>query len=462
MIKSSMIVVIRQVGRFSIAFLSSILALAGGLLFRIAITAAVRLPPSRRNWSRGRTGHRSSGVGGRIQSRLEETANPSHKEFAMHMTLRGTILSLFLVLASVSPSSAQEPGQAPDGAGQKTITVHSNLVLVPAFVKTKQGELVFSLNSDEFALTDDGVAQRLRLEADTDLQPLALVVVVQTGGLGASHLGDYRGLEAALEAIIGAVPHRVSVVSFDSHVHLEQDFDPETEKAAEVIAGLEPGDQGAAILDGLTFAAAQLAKQPARYKRALLLFSETIDSGSQASLDDTLRAMDDTNTAIYSFAFSSAKMALKHEGAKLPRPFVQTKYSATPYKAGGCMSREPDADPDAHGSRSVQALDCASDLLPPLRIARMAYIAAVDGLQKNVPETVAKLTGGEYFGFKDPKSLRQSLLAISNDVPNHYVLSFEPSSPHPGLHSLSLSLRERPELVIKARSAYWIDATEKP
>ena len=173
------------------------------------------------------------------------------------------------------------------------------------------------------ALTDDGVAQRLRLEADTDLQPLALVVVVQTGGLGASHLGDYRGLEATLEAIIGAVQHRVSVVSFDSHVRLEQGFDPETNKAAEVIAGLEPGDQGAAILDGVTFAAAQLAKQPARYRRALLLFSETSDSGSQASLDDTLRAVDDTNAAIYSFALSSAKAALKHEGAKLPRPYVQ-------------------------------------------------------------------------------------------------------------------------------------------
>jgi VWFA-related protein len=372
------------------------------------------------------------------------------------------ITSSFLVLASMCAASAQEQGHASDSAAQNTIAVHSDLVLVPAFVRTHHGELVFSLNADDFVLTDDGVPQRLKLEPDTDSQPLALVVVVQTGGLGASHLGDYRGLEAALEAVIGAVPHRVSVVSFDSHARLEQDFDPETEKAARVIGGLEPGDNGAAILDGLKFATTQLATQPVRYRRALILFSETIDSGSQASLDETLRTIDDTNTAIYSFALSSTKTALKHEGAKLPNPLSQTKYSATPYKAGGCMSRDTDADPDAHGSRSVQALDCAADLLPPLRIARLAYIAAVDGMRKNVPETVANLTGGEYFGFKDPKSLRQSLFAISNDVPNHYVLSFQPSSPHPGLHSLSLSLRERPELVIKARGAYWLNATEKP
>lgn len=375
------------------------------------------------------------------------------------MLLRVSIVSSVLLLALVLTASAQEHGHASDDAAQSTIAVRSDLVLVPAFVKTRHGELVFSLTAEDFALTDNGVPQRLHLEPDTDSQPLALAVVVQTGGLGASHLGDYRGLEAALEALIGAVPHRVSVISFDRRAHLEQAFDPDTDKAAGVISGLEPGDKGAAILDGLVFATAQLAKQPARYRRALILFSETIDSGSQASLDEALRAIDDTNTAIYSFALSSTKAALKQEGAKLPNPVSRTKYSATPYKSGGCMSREPDADPDSHGDRTVQALDCANDLLPPLRIARLAYIAAVDGMQKNVPETVAKLTGGEYFGFKDSRSLRQSLSAISNDLPNRYVLSFQPSSPHPGLHALSLSLKDRQEFVIKARGAYWLDAS---
>ena len=93
------------------------------------------------------------------------------------------------------------------------------------------------------------------------------------------------------------------------------------------------------------------------------------------------------------------------------------------------MSHDPDADPDAHGKRSVQALDCASDLLPPLRLARIAYLAARDGLQRNVPESVAQLTGGEYFAFKDAKTLSRHLITISNDAPNYYVLSFHPQSP---------------------------------
>lgn len=339
-----------------------------------------------------------------------------------------------------------------------TLTVRSSLVLVPALVKTKDGKLVFTLSADDFVLRDDGVPQRLRLEADTDAQPLALVVVVQTGGRGATHLADYRGLDAVLDAVIGAVQHHVAVISFDSAPHIEQPFSGRTEAATEALSQLDAGDQGAAILDAVQFAADLLRQQPTAYRRAILLLSEVVDDGSQTSLDDTLRAIEDTNTSIYSFGFSSTKAALKHEGAKLPNPFGTTKYSDTPYPAGGCMSREPDADPDAHGKRSVQALDCAGDLLPPVRIARMAFLAAREGLQRNVPETVAKLTGGEYFPFKDARSLARSLVTISNDVPNHYVLSFVPQSPHPGLHSLELQLQGRPELDLKARTAYWIDA----
>ena len=122
------------------------------------------------------------------------------------------------------------------------------------------------------------------------------------------------------------------------------------------------------------------------------------------------------------------------------------------------MGDEPGADPDAHGSRRVQALDCASDLLPPLRLARMALLTARNGLKRNVPYSVARLTGGEYFSFKDATTLSRHLISISNDVPNYYVLSFRPQSPHPGLHALELSVRGRPELQLKARKAYWVDA----
>jgi len=326
-------------------------------------------------------------------------------------------------------------------------------------VKTKAGEVVFSLTADDFILTDNGVLQSLRLESDTDSQPLALAIIVEAGGQGAVHLRDYRHLGAVLDALIGNVPHRVAVIAFDSKPHLEQNFaDDNTDAAVKTIATLYKGDPGAAILDALGFGINLLRKQPPTYRRAVLLCSETLDRGSQTKFEDAIRAVDDTDTAIYSLGFSSTKTALKHEASKLPIPGADTPYSSEPYPPGGCMSRDPGADPDAHGNRSVQALDCASDLFPPLRLVRMAFLTANEGLKRNVPESVAQLTGGEYFAFKDATTLTRHLLTISNDVPNYYVVSFSPPSPQPGFHALELSLKNQPDLRVTARKAYWVDA----
>ena len=100
-----------------------------------------------------------------------------------------SLARLMFLICLASMCVAQE-----SGAGQSTVKVHSNLVMVPVFVKTRYGHVAFDLKADDFLLTDNGVSQHLSLEQDTDLQPLALAIVVKTGGAGASHLADYQAL----------------------------------------------------------------------------------------------------------------------------------------------------------------------------------------------------------------------------------------------------------------------------
>jgi len=373
----------------------------------------------------------------------------------MHQLKFAFVTALFLsfLCNAAYPQSSVQPSPTPQ---IPTLTASSNLVLVPVLVKSKAAKIVFSLTADDFILTDNGIPQAVRVEEDALGQPLALAVIVQTGGQGAYHLRDYRNLGPILDAVIGGVSHRVAVIGFDSTARLVQDFTADTDAAAQTIASLHDGDGGVAILDALNFGIELLRTQPPAYRRAVLLLSETVDNGSQTSFDDAVRAVQDTNTAIYSFGFSTTQTAVKHQASKLPAP-GGTANSNEPYAPGGCMSRDPNADPDAHGKRSVQALDCASDLIPPLRLARMAFLLAKDGLKRNVPRSVAQLTGGEYFAFKDAKTLAQHLITISNDVPNYYYLSFHPQSPHTGLHALELKVKNRPEYEVRARKGYWVD-----
>ncbi|MGD0547116.1 MAG: VWA domain-containing protein, partial [Terracidiphilus sp.] len=292
------------------------------------------------------------------------------------------------------------------------------------------------------------VEQKTTIEEDTGSEPLALVIVVEVGGAGARQLDKVRHLGPSIEAVVGSVPRQVAVVEFDSEARIAQNFTSDLSAVGETLQGLEPGDRGAAIMDSLRFSVALLRHQPSAYRRAILLISETVDHGSQSTLNQALHDVSDTNTAIYSLNFSSAKSAAKNEAA-------QTFSSSKPGPAGGCMSRGPDVD--LSESRIEQAFDCLSLLAPPLRIAKAAALLAADGLQKNVAESVAQLTGGESFRFTDARSLERDVQMISHHLPNRYVLSYYPAAPHPGFHAIKLRLKNYPALVVTGRNGYWAD-----
>jgi hypothetical protein len=155
--------------------------------------------------------------------------------------LKSTFAVALFLWGSFHAANAQSGGES-SNSQLPTLTSRSNLVLVPVLVKSKAAKIVFSLTADDFILTDNGVPQAVRIEEGALGQPLALAVIVQTGGQGASQLRDYRNLGAVLDAVIGGVSHRVAVIAFDSKPRLEQDFTAETDSAAEAIAGLPEGD----------------------------------------------------------------------------------------------------------------------------------------------------------------------------------------------------------------------------
>jgi VWFA-related protein len=372
--------------------------------------------------------------------------------------LRLLVCLTFQVLCGVWTQAQDTSGSTP------VLRRGSNLVLVPTLVKTSSGKPVFGLTADNFILTDDGIEQKLTLEEDTDSQPLALVILVQIGGAGGRRLESYRELGPLLDSMVGAIPHRVAVVGFDSKPHIEADFTSELNNVTRVMANLKPGDGRAAILDSLGFAVDLLRKQPTSYRRAILSISETLDHGSQIKLEDVLQAIDDANTTIYSLGFSTTKADMQHNADEF-------NSDLTPAPTHGCLAKDqsngsnthPVQVPDGNGNnRTMQTFDCISLLAPPLLVARMAVMSALDGMHRNVPESVARLTGGEYFRFENTRGMERGLITISNQIPNRYVLSFSPQADIPGLHAIDVRLKDRTGLLVDARRSYWADNPKPP
>lgn len=391
-------------------------------------------------------------------------------------------LPVTVVLAVCSTAtSAQRPTPGEHGPG---LTSQTTNVLVPALVRDAAGKVVYTLRADDFLLTDDGVPQKLTLQLETGGEPLALVILIEVGGAGARQFQRYERLvpplAPMLPSIVGNVYHQVAVVTFDSRPNLIQSFTSDLDEAQATLRNLSAGcsrqnhyenctgpnpvhdkpmgDNGAAILDSVEFAVNMLRAEPAGYRRAILLVSETADRGSETTMEQAVRAVTDTNTTIYAIGFSTAKSeAVHYAHHQLPMSSSgwQLGENPRPNPPHGCMGKDPNPEPDDPTSKWAQFYDCVAQLVPPLTFAKMATIATADSLLKNVPATVTRLSGGEYFKLGSERNLEQDLAAIGNHLPNRYILSFHPQAPHPGLHMLTLKLPDYEGLEVTARTSYW-------
>jgi len=308
------------------------------------------------------------------------------------------------------------------GALSQETTFHtqSNVVVIPALVKSAKGEIVYGLTAKDFVVEDDGVEQAVRLDEAAEGSAVSLVVAIQRGRRANYEFPRIRGLSAMLDPMVEAGLGRVAIVEFDSEVRLVQDFSSDSEGTAENLRGLQAGDGGAAILDAVDYSVKLLEKAPMERRRVLLLISETRDHGSHtAKVDDVVAEIGHSNTAVYALAFSPSRSNVLD------------------------TMRGKNLDEMHEG---VNFLDLG------YRLAQ--------GLRKNVPETVASMTGGEYESFATGKGFDARMIDFTNHVHSRYLLSIEPKSPHAGLHRIRVRLRNPGDSLVLARSSYWALGTK--
>src|SRR5216684_7272762 len=85
---------------------------------------------------------------------------------------------------------------------ETTLRTQSNVVLIPALVKSAQGEAVYGLGAKDFIVEDDGVEQAVRLDEVTEGQPVAMVIAIQRGRRANYEFARMRGLSAMLDPLV--------------------------------------------------------------------------------------------------------------------------------------------------------------------------------------------------------------------------------------------------------------------
>jgi VWFA-related protein len=324
--------------------------------------------------------------------------------------------SLLRVLLFALLATASAPAQ--DTPAQDTIHTQSNVVIVPALVKNAKGEAVYGLGAKDFVVEDDGVEQAVRLDEATEGSMMSLVIAIQRGRRANYEFPRIRGLSAMVDPIVETGLGRVAVVEFDSQAELIQDFSGNPDKTAETLNALQPGDGGAAILDAVDYSVKLLEKAPRERQRVLLLISETRDHGShEAKVEDVVAEIGQSNTAVYALAFSPSRSNVL----------------------------------DTMRGNNMAEMHPSPDLLAPL-------ILAAQAMRKNIPGTVAAMTGGEYELFATKTNFEARMIDFTNHLHSRYLLSIEPKNPHAGLHQIRVRLRDPGDRAVLARSRYWVAA----
>jgi VWFA-related protein len=290
-----------------------------------------------------------------------------------------------------------------------TLRARTNLVVVPTLVETKNGEPVFNLTAKDFVVTDNGVEQKIRLDTETYTQPISIVVLVQVGRSAVREFDKYLGLPTMVDALAGNTQHRVAVVEFDSRPRMLQDFTSDPNAVQRGIYSIQPGDDGAAILDSVWYAVDMLKDEPPQNQRVIVLLSETRDSGSVTPLPEVVRQIGQSDVIVYSLAFS---------------PGREDAHEFSP----------PEGD--------------SANLLAPVMMA-------VAALKKNTAAAIPHMTGGQYLRFNSGKQLDNQIGMLANQVHNRYMITFQPSDQKPGLHLLNVKLRQPLEVRLLARTSYW-------
>ena len=340
-------------------------------------------------------------------------------KFGLFRPLCSLLTAVTLAVAAVHAQQQMPPAEPPlpmpsahANPDAPTLRVTANEVLVPTLVEKPGGGVIYGLKPSDFVLEDNGVPQRIRVQEEMDTAPVAVVVAVEEGGASVLEFGKLAKLGPLLDLFLSDGKGQAALVGFDSKPSLICDFTHSSDEVNQALKHLHPGEGGAAILDSVSYAVDLLESQPKEYRRVLLLVSEERDHGSKHTKPaELIRKIGQSDVLVLSVSFSPARAELTHDVK------------------------------DSGDNRTMNLFSTLAMILPAFK--------------KNISKEIARMSGGEYHPFTGDKSFEQRVVESAEHARNRYLITFSPTDPRPGLHSIRVRTAQNYGARIVARANYW-------
>jgi VWFA-related protein len=346
----------------------------------------------------------------------------------MSLTIRLSRYASILFLLPLTLSSQQAP----------TFSSDVRVVNVLATVRDGKGNIVKSLNKDDFTLAEDGSPETIRYFSRETDTPLTLGLLVDTSLSMAGELDNEKRASGTFATnVLRDGKDSAFLIHFDREVELLRDLTTSREKFKSGLQLLQAasfqdrqrgGDQpggdsgddrregreggahrgGTQLYDSVYLAANEvLAKQQGR--KAIIVLSDGMDRGSKMSLDQAIESAQRADTIVYTLYFEGQER--RHEsGFGGPMGGGGRHGGGWPgggggWPGGGGGGRYPGSGGGGGG--------------------RGSHEPAVDG--KKIMERLAQETGGRMFQVSKKEPIEQIYATIQDELRNQYNLGYTPT-----------------------------------
>ena len=245
--------------------------------------------------------HGTNAVGQEASSPVEAMA-PAHVKTAPPLTVDSDPVPS-PDATGAAPATAAQATAAQGGAqvvqenGRFTLQANAYEVRLNASVIDGSGRMADSLPKEAFRVYEDGVPQSILGFRHEDL-PVSIGILIDSSG----SMYDKRAAvdAASLDLVkLSNTEDEAFLVDFSSEAYIDQDF---TNNIAKLEQGLSyiKANGGTALYDAVIASADYLSKNAKRPKQVLLIITDGEDNASAASLESTIRRVQDMDgPAIY-------------------------------------------------------------------------------------------------------------------------------------------------------------------
>ena len=346
-----------------------------------------------------------------------------------------------IVLLAVGNTPLRSQQQVPP------ISVEVKMVSLLATVRDKHGHLVNTLTKDDFAVEQDGHAQKITYFAQESNLPLTLGLLVDTSMSQRRVLDQERSASHDfLDKVLREDKDKAFVIHFDYQVELLQDLTSSRQQLDASLDHLgEPefaqtgsgsnsggggggsrgrGGGGTLLYDSVYLASNEIMKKQ-QGRKAIIILTDGVDRGSKETLQYAIETAQRADTVVYSILFADK------EG-----------YGNGGGNDGGYGGR--------HGGGGMGGGGMGGGG------HRYPQESRPDG--KKVLEQMSKETGGRFFEVSKKEPIDQIYSEINEELRSQYGLGYVPDKADiaPGYHKIQLTVNQK-DLIVQTRQGYYAD-----